>query len=100
MGPSAETGRMNGQPLMAWWNLIFVLPFGLALLYLALYTLTGVTFGDADTAVDADGELDADADADADAGADRDADADADGESGEGECSDGHAPLHAALGAL
>ena len=68
---------MNIQWLLAWWNLIFVVPFGLALVYLGFYTLTGVTFGDADADVDADADLDADADVDADVDADADADVDA-----------------------
>lgn len=87
---------------MNWWNLIFVLPFGLALLYLGLYTLTGVTFGDADAdAGSADAAADADADAEADAEAAGDAETESDGGSGETEAADdhGHAPLHAALAA-
>ena len=32
---------MTLQWLLSWWNLIFVLPFGLALLYLGLYTVSG-----------------------------------------------------------
>lgn len=71
---------MTAQWLLSWWNLIFVMPFGLAMLYLGLYTLSGVSFGEADT--DADLDVDAhagvDADADVDAHADLDADADVD----------------------
>ena len=82
--------------LLNWWNLIFVVPFGLALLYLGLYTVSGITFGDADADhdfdvdhdvdVDHDAELsgdvdhDADVDQDADADGDGDADQDADGD--------------------
>jgi membrane protein implicated in regulation of membrane protease activity len=64
---------MNAQWLLNWWNLIFLLPFGLALLYLGLYTVSGITFGDAD--VDADADLDTDADLDADTDLDHDLDA-------------------------
>jgi hypothetical protein len=74
---------MNAEWLISWWNLIFLLPFGLALLYLGLYTVSGVTFGEGD--FDADHDFDADADADGDfeahdaeAAADHDADASAD----------------------
>lgn len=45
--------------LLGWWNLIFLVPFGIALIYLALYVSTGLTFGDAD----ADAQTDVDADA-------------------------------------
>src|SRR5436305_13932391 len=83
---------MNPQTLLAWWNLIFVVPFGLALVYLALYTLGGVTFGEADADADFDhdvdvdahadlhGHVDVDVDADADLQADAEADVDADGD--------------------
>lgn len=57
---------MTTQWLLGWWNLIFVLPFLLALAYLGLYTVSGITFGDAD----ADADFDADADVDADLGHD------------------------------
>ena len=63
---------MNAQSLLAWWNLIFVVPFGLALLYLGLYATTGLGVGEVDA--DADAAADADADADGDADADHDAD--------------------------
>ena len=103
---------MNPQALLAWWNLIFVVPFGLALVYLALYTLGGVTFGeadadgdfdhdvdahvdvdaDADADVNADGDLHADADTHIDADADHDVDHDVEGDGATG----GHTSLHAA----
>src|SRR5690348_1949992 len=67
---------MTLQWLVNWWNLIFVLPFGLALLYLGLYTVSGVTFGESD--LDADHDFDAGADVDADVDADADADVDHD----------------------
>jgi hypothetical protein len=83
---------MTIQWVLAWWNLVFLVPFGLALVYLGVYTISGVTFGDADADhdVDIDGDSDVDADAhgdvevegdhdvDTDADADGDADADAD----------------------
>ena len=80
---------MNLQWLLGWWNLIFVAPFAVALVYLFASVLTGIgmTDADADVHADADADVDADADADADhdvdadgdAGTDTDADADADG---------------------
>ena len=51
---------MTLEWLLGWWNLVFVAPFFVALLYLGVYTLTGVGGGDAD----ADAEADADADVD------------------------------------
>jgi hypothetical protein len=71
---------MNTNWILNWVNLIYVLPFGMALLYLATYTLSGWTFGeaDADHDIDADADFDADADVDIDADADVDLDADAD----------------------
>jgi hypothetical protein len=109
---------MNPQTLLAWWNLIFVVPFGLALLYLGLYAVTGLGIGevdgdadadidhdvdvdhDADLEHDADVESDADADADHDADTDHDAEADTDAD-GDGEADHdvegASAPLHAAV---
>jgi hypothetical protein len=66
------------QVLLSWWNLIFILPFGLALMYLGLFVFTGITFGDADADADMDADADVDADADMDADADVDGDADVD----------------------
>ncbi len=74
---------MNIQVLLSWWNLIYILPFGLGLLYLGVYTLSGWTFGDADADAGVDHDVDAhmalehDVDADADADADSDTDGDA-----------------------
>jgi membrane protein implicated in regulation of membrane protease activity len=62
--------------LIQWWNLIFVAPLGLALMYLGLYTASGITFGDAD--MDHDFDADSDFDADHDLGADADHDVDGD----------------------
>ena len=67
---------MTVQWLIQWWNLIFVLPLGLALMYLGLYTVSGITFGDAD--MDHDFDADSDFDADHDLGADADHDVDGD----------------------
>jgi membrane protein implicated in regulation of membrane protease activity len=67
---------MNAEWLINWWNLIFLLPFALALFYLALYTVSGITFGDSD--LDAQADLDTDADLDADGDLDHDLDADHD----------------------
>ena len=94
--------------VLSWWNLVFVVPFGLALLYLGVYTVSGITFGegeadlhgdfgdaDADADlhadVDADHDLHVDADADANADADGDAHADADSHGGSDQ------PVHLAI---
>jgi membrane protein implicated in regulation of membrane protease activity len=66
---------MTIELLLAWWNLIYIVPFILALMYLGLFVFTGITFGDADADVDMDADVDADADMDADADADADSDA-------------------------
>jgi hypothetical protein len=79
---------MNTQ-LLEWYNLIFELPLGLALMYLALYTFSGWTFGDADADVsgfdhdidahlDVNGELTMDQDADLSQDVHVDADTDTD----------------------
>jgi membrane protein implicated in regulation of membrane protease activity len=67
---------MTVQLLFAWWNLIFVVPFGVALLYLGLYVFTGLTFGDAD--LDHDLSVDHEVDVAHDFDADHDVDADHD----------------------
>ena len=81
---------MSVEWLMQWWNLIFIVPFGLALLYLGVYALSGFTFGDADADFHADAP-------DMDAGADVDVEADADAHGpdlhGHG---DSHVPIHIA----
>lgn len=97
---------MTMQWILGWWNLVFLIPFALALLYLALYMVSGVTFGEAhaDADLDADADLHADADVDADADAhvsadvhaDVEADADADADHGHGH---GHGHHHHAAGA-
>jgi membrane protein implicated in regulation of membrane protease activity len=75
---------MSVQWLLNWWNLIFLMPLGLALLYLGLYMASGLTFGDADLDHDFDADADADADHDLDmdhgVDADHDLDGDADGD--------------------
>jgi len=86
---------MKTEWLFAWYNLIFIVPFVVALLYVGIYALTGLTFGEADVHAEADVDVDADAHIeldghveapahveseahfDADADADMDADADA-----------------------
>lgn len=93
---------MNAQWLLNWWNLIFLLPFGLALMYLGLYTVSGITFGDGDIDhdLDADSDFDADADADADADHDLDSDHGADGDSDSDHDSDGDQDAAHGSGAL
>lgn len=71
---------MTAAWLLSWWNLIFIVPFGLAVVYLGLYTMTGIdgdagSHADSDAAADADAHLDADAEVHADADAHLDADA-------------------------
>jgi hypothetical protein len=65
-------GTKTIEWMTSWWNLIFILPFGLGLMYLGLYTVSGWTFGDADGAsgLEHDLHVDVDADADADHGTD------------------------------
>lgn len=94
---------MTIQWLLGWWNLIFLLPLGLALLYVGVYAVSGLTFGDADADASADGDLDADADvhadihADADVHAEADADADVDADADAGADAD-HAHIDHSYG--
>jgi len=73
---------MTSEWILGWWNLVFLAPFALAMIYLFVYSVTGVTFGDADHDTDlghdVDGDIDADADVDHDVDMDHDVDADAD----------------------
>src|SRR5262245_43114879 len=79
MGAFLGRFPMDSGWYLAWWNLVFILPFLLALLYLILYSMSGLTFGEAGAAApEADADMDAGAEVDADADADLDADADAD----------------------
>jgi hypothetical protein len=88
------------QVLLSWWNLIFILPFGLALMYLGLFVFTGITFGDADADADMDADVDADADMDADADVDHDADLQADTDADADHDADVHSPDHDAESSL
>ena len=60
---------MQVLDLLQWWNLIFVMPFCLALGYVLLMATGAVSaeFGDSDLDFDLDAGIDADVDADADA---------------------------------
>jgi len=77
---------MTMTNLLEWWNIIYVAPFALALLYLGLFVFTGITFGDADADVDAnadanipgDGPVHVEAHVVDDFGGDHDVDPDAD----------------------
>jgi hypothetical protein len=101
---------MNVTLLLSWWNLIFILPLGLGLLYLGIYTLSGWTFGDADADgavdhdvdahLDADGHVSFDHDVDADADADADADNDTDGDAHDADSENESSALMTALGWL
>jgi hypothetical protein len=67
---------MTLQYLMQWWNLVFITPFLIALLYLGLYILSGLSLGsepgadgdagdgDSDSSIEHDFDADADSDAD------------------------------------
>jgi hypothetical protein len=91
---------MTTQWVLGWWNLIFIMPFGLGLLYLGLYTISGWTFGEADTDVGIDHVVDVHLDADGhmtfehDA-ADADGQGDAEGHEAAGNSSGGSSLLHA-----
>jgi hypothetical protein len=108
IGANNEGAPMPVKLLLNWWNLIYIVPFGVALLYLLVYAATGIggehggdigADADADADVDADADADVDADADGDLHAEVDADADADADTdteGEGAGhADSDAPLHA-----
>jgi membrane protein implicated in regulation of membrane protease activity len=84
---------MNLPWMLGWWNLIFVAPFGVAMLYLFVCTLSGVGMGDADADADVDADVDADADADLDADADADVHGDLDGHDADAD-GDGDADAH------
>jgi membrane protein implicated in regulation of membrane protease activity len=93
--PAEGGGIMTLQLLLSWWNLIYLVPLALALIYLVIYMATGMSFGDGDADVHMDVEADADADADVDADADADTDADADADHDlAGEHEAGHEPQH------
>jgi len=79
--------------LFGWWNLLFLAPFFVALLYLGVYTLTGIGGGDGDAGGDHEVEADADADVDSDAEAEADP-----GHSGEHLTGGGAAHPHSAEG--
>jgi Protein of unknown function (DUF1449) len=87
---------MTLQWLLSWWNLIFLAPLAVALVYLFACTLGAVAIGDADADVHADVDADADADADADVDADAGADADADAHDADSHDA-GHSSAHAAV---
>jgi membrane protein implicated in regulation of membrane protease activity len=98
---------MTAQWLLSWWNLIFLLPFSLALLYLGLYTASGITFGDADVDhdfdiggdvdADTDTDIDHDVDADHDLDADHDVDSDHDADSDADSDQETQAPIHVTM---
>ena len=69
---------MTLQLLLSWWNLIYLVPLALALIYLVVYMSTGLSFGDADADVSADADTDADADADHDVAVEHDVSAEHD----------------------
>lgn len=66
---------MTWAMLLSWWNLIYLVPLGLALVYLVVYAVTGVSFGDADAQAELAAHVVADVHADVDADADAAGDA-------------------------
>ena len=70
---------MTLQWIVGWWNLVFIAPFAVAIVYLLAALLTGVGMGEADADHDADAGADSDADQDVHADQDADADTHADG---------------------
>jgi len=69
------------EVLLQWYNLVFILPLGLAILYLLVMSIGMLPFGmdsDLDLDFDADVDLDVDVDLDLDFDADVDADVDVD----------------------
>lgn len=94
---------MTVQWVLGWWNLIFVVPFGIAIVYLAVSVTTGIDLGgDADADVDADVDHDLDVDHDVDADHDVDGDADHDVDADADHDADDHARggPHTLLGLL
>jgi membrane protein implicated in regulation of membrane protease activity len=79
---------MATELLLTWWNLIFIVPFFLALLYLILYSVSGITFGESDA--DASPDADTDAHVETDLAADADAEADVDADADIGSAADVH----------
>ncbi len=74
---------MTAAWLLSWWNLIFIVPFLLALVYLGVYAASGWTFGedfdaDHDLAVEHDVTVEHDVDLDHDVAVEHDADIDHD----------------------
>ena len=86
---------MKAEWIMLWWNLIFIVPFGLALLYLGVYAISGITFGDGDADFGADADVDADADVEGHAHAD--VVLDGHGDPHDTGAHGPHVPLHVAL---
>ena len=67
---------MTAEWIFGWWNLVFLAPFAVALLYLFVYAVSGVTFGDADHDAEVGHDVEADADVDHDMEVDHDVEAD------------------------
>lgn len=62
----------------AWWNLVFVVPFFLALMYLGIYTVSGLTVGESELESDLHGDVEGGLHADADLHGDAEIHAEAD----------------------
>jgi hypothetical protein len=65
---------MSAEALLAWWNLVYSVPFLLAVTYLAVYATSGLTFGESDVDHDVEADVDHDLDHDVDADVDHDID--------------------------
>lgn len=52
---------MDATWLLSWWNLVFIAPLALAMLYIGVYAFTGVTFGEADADAGVGAGVEADA---------------------------------------
>jgi hypothetical protein len=89
---------MTLEWILGWWNLIYLAPFLIALTYLGVYVMTGITFGDADVSADHDVSTDHDVSADHGADADHDLDHDIHHDSAWEPSTEVQADAHAALG--
>jgi len=54
----AMLGIVTLDRVLQWWNLLYILPLLMGIIYLGLYISTGLTFGEADLDADASGAVD------------------------------------------
>lgn len=69
---------MTLQWVLQWFNILFLLPLAMALIYLGVYAVSGWTFGDAEIDHDFDHDVDVDANVEADINHDIEAEHDVD----------------------